>query len=74
MSEQKRVEPLMNQNRGEWNMPPSKHAPDEIRNSMFLPLMKKVFMGGIGSPDKTISAPPTKMELDSDGKKSWTLS
>ena len=24
------------------HMPPSKHAPDEILNSMFLPLMKKV--------------------------------
>ena len=29
-------------------IPPSKYAPDEIRISIFLPLMKKAFMGGIG--------------------------
>ena len=27
---------------------PSKYAPEEIKNSMFLPLIKKAFMGGIG--------------------------
>ena len=27
-------------------MPTSKHVPDEIRNSIFLPLMKKALMGG----------------------------
>ena len=37
-----------------WNklgggiFPPSKNALDEIRNNMYLPLMKKVFMEGIG--------------------------
>ena len=29
-------------------MTPSKYAPYKIRNSMFLPLMKKALMGGIG--------------------------
>ena len=29
-------------------MTPSKYAPYEVRNSMFLPLMKKALMGGIG--------------------------
>ena len=33
---------------------PSKHALDEIRNSMFLPLMKKALLGGIGADTKTI--------------------
>ena len=37
--------PLMNQIRG-GHMHSSKHAPDEIRNSMILPLMKKSSYGG----------------------------
>ena len=28
--------------------PPSRYAPDEIRDSIFLPLMKKALMEGIG--------------------------
>ena len=31
---------------------PSKYAPDKIQNSMFLPLMKKAQMGGIGGRRK----------------------
>ena len=29
------------------HMPPSEYTPDEIQNSIFLPLMKKALMGGI---------------------------
>ena len=37
--------PLMNQIRGGESYNPSKYIPDEIRNSMFLPLMQKPLMG-----------------------------
>ena len=35
--------PLMNQIRGEGT-----YAPDEFKDSMFLPLMKRALIGGIG--------------------------
>ena len=34
--------------RGIYSPPPSKHAPDEIRNGMFLLMVKKGYMGGKG--------------------------
>ena len=68
MSEQRCVEPPMNQNRGEGNMPPSKHTPDEIRNSMFLHQLKIAFMGGIGVPEKFISSPQLKKKYAYDKK------
>ena len=66
-----------------WGIcPPSKHDPDEIRNGMFLPLMKKrshgrFFRGGqkkisypLGTilPLMKIFLPPLKMESVPDGK------
>jgi hypothetical protein len=39
--------PLINQRRGDIYSS-SKHAPDEIQKSMFLPMMKNALMGGIG--------------------------
>ena len=36
------------QTRGGGYMPSSKYAPDKIKNSMFLPLMKNALMGGKG--------------------------
>ena len=33
--------------------PPSKYAPEEIQNNMFLPLMKKALMGAYGADAKT---------------------
>ena len=35
--------------------PPSKYASGEIQNSMFLPLMRKALMGGIGGRRQNLS-------------------
>ena len=58
--------PLRNQTRGAYT--PSKYAPDEIRNSIILPLMKKGYHGR-QTCNKIFCPPPLSCVLFPRGRK-----